>query len=64
MNDGRCFYLGMHNIVDVTNHFIKNAHCYYKIWKYWHIRELHGKVFVKIVAWNYYIECVGEIELD
>ena len=29
INNGWCFYLGMHNMVDILNHFLKNAHYYY-----------------------------------
>ena len=63
MNDGRCFYLGMCNMVDVLDHFLKNAHCYCRSWKYWHMADLHGKCIADCVAWDVYREaCEGKLD--
>jgi hypothetical protein len=63
MNDARKLYLGTYSRIDSIDHLIKNAHLFYRSWKYWHSPMLHAKALGALVAWDMYRE-VTEGDLD
>jgi hypothetical protein len=57
MNHARHLYLSTSNGIDVLDHILKNAHIYYRSWKYWHAAKNHAIAIVVASAYDIYKEC-------
>ena len=44
------------------DHMIKHVRLFYRSWKYWYSRMLHGKAMTVVVAYEMYLE-VAEVNL-
>ena len=65
MNDARRHYLSAYFRIDVTDHLLKNAAIFYRIWKYWHAPKNHGLAMIIVLVHDIYLECAeGKIRSE
>ena len=65
MNDARRHYLSTYYRIDVTDHLLKNAAIFYRIWKYWHSPKNHGVAIIIVLSYDCYLECAeGKIRIE